>query len=359
MSLLPPFRLPPALREHVVATGPSAPSDPFSCLDFRGSSRGNIPDAEFLASSRSKGSFNWDREQGGFSLEWANYAEFEKWCRMEELASSIEFIMSTSRNDGILSSQWKLFVCGRQHSGGGREYEKKCPERERKIGIRKSGCCCQIVIKQYHHTSTVLGRYVSEHDHEIGAANIAYTRLSGATRERIKIMLDLKIDCYEIVSSRNQNSLAANLIHLKAHRIRNESPDGTRDQLISLKEINHIAHAFYSDKMRLHPDDAISTRLLIERLSAQGTHAFYKDKQDRTPIELGLPPDVFILCIQTRFQLDAFRRLGSGFIGIDATHNTTQYQNLLLFTIIARDHWGQGKYSAIIDLFDKKANFFK
>ena len=55
------------------------------------------------------------------------------------------------------------------------------------------------------------------------------------------------------------------------------------------------------------------------------------------------------------FQLDTFLHLGSGFIGIDATYNTTQYQNLLLFTIIARDHWGQGKYSAIIDRFDKRS----
>ena len=211
MSLLPPFRLPPALREHVVATGPSAPSEPFSCLDFRvdnGGSRGNIPSAEDLASSRSKGSFNWDREQGGFSREWANFAEFETWRRVEELASSIEFIVSTSRNDGILWSQWKLFVCGRQDSGGARGYEKKYPERERQIGIRKSGCRCQIVIKQYHHTSTVLGRYQAEHDHELGAANIAYTRLSGTTRERIKRMLDLKIDRYEIVSSRNQKQFS-------------------------------------------------------------------------------------------------------------------------------------------------------
>ena len=274
---------------------------------------------------------------------------------MKELTSSIEFIVLTSRNDGILWSQWKLFVCGRQNSGGVKEYEKKYPERECKIRIRKSGCRCQIVIKQYHHTSTVLGHYIAKHDHKLGAANIAYTCLSGTTQERIKIMLDQKINRYEIMSSRNQNSLVANLIHLKARKIRNESPDGTCDQLISVKEINHIAHAFDSDKMRLHPDDAISTRLLIKQLSAQGTHTFYTDKQDRTPIKLGLPPDVFILCIQISFQLDAFWHLGSGFIGIDATHNTTQYQHLLLFTIIARDHWGQGTCSAIIDLFDKRS----
>lgn len=43
--------------------------------------------------------------------------------------------------------------------------------------------------------------------------------------------------------------------------------------------------------------------------------------------------------------MDAFRRLGDGFIGIDATHNTTQYQDLLLFTIVARDRWGHGEWS--------------
>ena len=32
--------------------------------------------------------------------------------------------------------------------------------------------------------------------------------------------------------------------------------------------------------------------------------------------------DHLIVCLQTQFQLDAFRRLGSQFIGIDATHNT-------------------------------------
>ena len=48
------------------------------------------------------------------------------------------------------------------------------------------------------------------------------------------------------------------------------------------------------------------------------------------------------MCIQTPFQVDAFWRLGNGFIGIDATHNVTQYHNFLLFTIIARDRWGRG-----------------
>ncbi len=120
---------------------------------------------------------------------------------MEERACSIEFIASSTRERaGVHCSQWKLYVCGRQESGGDRGYEKKHPERERKIGIRKTGCGCHIIIKEYPHTSTVLGRYIAEYDHEIGAANIAYTRLSGSTQERIKTMLSHKIDPREIVS---------------------------------------------------------------------------------------------------------------------------------------------------------------
>ena len=114
-------------------------------------------------------------------------------------------------------------------------------------------------------------------------------------------------------------------------------PDRSRNQLLSLNEVNKIAQALDDDdKVRLHPDDAISTRLWVERLSKEGTCTFYKDKQDRPPDDSGLQ-DAFVLCIQTSFQLDASQHLGSGFIGIDATHNITQYQDLLLFMIIARD----------------------
>ena len=230
MSFLPCYRLPPTSRKHVLATRPSAPPltlcldlhvdtdepelEPVECessqssrginpdnaesLESSQSSRGSTPDsAESMESpqgsrgntpddadtpetSRSKGSFNWDHEKGGFSLEWADLAEFFTWRQEEERVYSIEFIASSSRTRGTLWSRRQLFVCGREASGG---YVKKLPGRERKAGTRKTGCCCQIMIKQYPHTSTVLGRYIAEHDHEVGFANIAYTRLSSAARE--------------------------------------------------------------------------------------------------------------------------------------------------------------------------------
>jgi MULE transposase domain len=76
---------------------------------------------------------------------------------------------------------------------------------------------------------------------------------------------------------------------------------------------------------------------------------FLKDKATDLPLGSDLDKTSFVLCIQTPFQLDAFRHLGNGFIRIDATHNTTQYPDFLLFTIIARDRWGHGMSSCILD----------
>ena len=221
MSRLPRYRLPPALRKHVLTTGLSAP--PLTlCLDFQVNSTdgrepelepedvedtespcGNTPDdAESPATSTSKGSFNWDREKGEFNIEWANLAAFETWRREEEQMYSIEFAASTTQPRTSLYTRHQLFVCGREASRGEVSYEKKNPDSERKIGTKKTGCGCHIWIKLYPHTSTILGCYVAEHDHEIGFANITYTRLSGSARERIKAMLTQKVEHHEIVSCR-------------------------------------------------------------------------------------------------------------------------------------------------------------
>ena len=186
MSILSRFRLPqaqaPVSREHVGTTGPSAP--PLEGrLDLRvdGRSCGDAPrNAECPATSRRQGSFNWDRENG-YTLKWANLAEFESWHWEEERHYSIKLIASSTKAQGRLWSRRQLFICGRERSGGG-TYTKKHPDWERKIETKKSGCRCQVIIKSYPHTPTILGRYLAEHDHEIGSANITYTHLSGIAR---------------------------------------------------------------------------------------------------------------------------------------------------------------------------------
>ena len=101
-----------------------------------------------------------------------------------------------------------------------------------------------------------------------------------------------------------------------------------------------MARVIQEENIRLHKEDAISTKLWVDRLKAKNICIFYKNKLDPPPSGSKLQGEDFVMCIQTAFQVDAFWHLRNGFIRIDATHNITQYPDFLLFTIIARDWWG-------------------
>jgi len=92
----------------------------------------------------------------------------------------------------------------------------------------------------------------------------------------------------------------------------------------------------------LHNEDIISTKLWIDKMEQENTHVFLKDNITQPPPGLNLDTEAFVMCMQTCFQVNMFRCLGDGFIGIDATYNVTQYPGFLLFTIVARDQWGHG-----------------
>jgi hypothetical protein len=106
------------------------------------------------------------------------------------------------------------------------------------------------------------------------------------------------------------------------------------------------------NEIRLDDNDAISVRIWITRLQQNGTKAVLKDKRDPPPPGLGLSQEVFVLCMQTEFQRDRFRALGSDFLSVDATHNTTQYAGVQLFTLIVRDLWGHGTLCGAFPLMD-------
>ena len=123
------------------------------------------------------------------------------------------------------------------------------------------------------------------------------------------------------------------------------APDGSRDKFVDFSDVSRVAQLVDAEMIRLHPQDGVSVKLWVERLKEENILIFYKDRLDASPPGLPMLEGHLILCIQTRYQLDAFRRLGNRFIGIDATHNTTQYPEIMLYTIIARDDWGHGAWS--------------
>ena len=154
--------------------------------------------ASIPATSRKVGSFIYDQEHCIYPLQWEDMSSFHAWRREEELAHSIELIASSTVSGGPLWLQKRIYVCARQLSGGPNKYNKKF-HRFRKIGTKKTGCRCRIIIKRYHHTSTIFGRYVNVHDHDLGLGNIAYMRLSRAARETVKAMLIQQVDRRAIV----------------------------------------------------------------------------------------------------------------------------------------------------------------
>ena len=49
------------------------------------------------------------------------------------------------------------------------------------------------------------------------------------------------------------------------------------------------------------------------------------------------------LILQVLYQKEMFEKHGHAFAGIDATHNTTHYENTSLFTMLVQDQWGHGQ----------------
>jgi hypothetical protein len=132
-------------------------------------------------------------------LEWPNIAKFEVWLKEEQLTKTIEFVLSSTKTGNWLWTEKQTYVCSCQTSGGQSKYEKQYLDRQCNIDSKKTGCRCQVAIKHYSHTLTILGHYAEQHNHEIQLANVAYTRLSHAAREKIKVLLKQKVDRKEIV----------------------------------------------------------------------------------------------------------------------------------------------------------------
>jgi hypothetical protein len=92
----------------------------------------------------------------------------------------------------------------------------------------------------------------------------------------------------------------------------------------------------------LDANDAHLTWIWVDKLQMQMEFMYYKDKQDPPPMGSDLAKNLFALCIQTKFQKGTYGCLENRFLGIDMTHNVTQYKGILLFMLMAQDKWGHG-----------------
>ena len=116
------------------------------------------------------------------------------------------------------------------------------------------------------------------------------------------------------------------------------------DYHITMCDINRYCCIMQDVKIHLDDNNMILLQLWVLQLQQGSAKCVLKDRQDPPPPKSGLSPDSFVLIIQNKFQLDCFCKLGQFFLSIDATHNTTQYAGLQLFTLLVRDLWGHGMH---------------
>lgn len=129
-----------------------------------------------------------------------------------------------------------------------------------------------------------------------------------------------------------------------------EESVAARTEFIQLCDIRSIEKEIEAETVRLHPDDGQSTIRWVERLRSKGHLLGFKSRTDPVPTGSNLAPDLFLLMIQTDWQRRKFAKYGEPLLCIDATHNTTMYENLNLTTLVVRDKWGHGVFSSDLRL---------
>ncbi|KAJ7161351.1 hypothetical protein C8R43DRAFT_992541 [Mycena crocata] len=118
----------------------------------------------------------------GYTLLFPNLEAFYEWRNKEEEVQMVEFVKGDTHGSKAVPPRFKdhtKLVCARHSRSGRKKYVKKHPERVRKVPSRKldgEGCQASISFKTYYDTDEVRACYISQHSHEIGLANLPFTR---------------------------------------------------------------------------------------------------------------------------------------------------------------------------------------
>ncbi|KAJ7150786.1 hypothetical protein C8R46DRAFT_1305589, partial [Mycena filopes] len=258
------------------------------------------------------------------------------WLREEEKKLTIQFSSKEARpNKAKKDHQWlvkHIYVCARQGSGGKSKYVQKHRDRVRNIPARRAedGCTCRLTVKTYPGTSVLLGLYLPDHSHPIGRENMVYTRISAETRAEIERLLreGMRPD---LVLNKTRG-----LVHTEDGLLALGDQPARREEFINARDVHRIESSqkkIEAETVRLNANDGLSTLEWVAKLRERDSLLGFKATSD-PPLPLSnLADDAFVLAIQTPYQHRCYEKWGKEFMGVDATHNTTYYENMSLFTL--------------------------
>ena len=130
-----------------------------------------------------------------------------------------------------------------------------------------------------------------------------------------------------------------------------------RKQLATFRDVYRIQKSIEEETIRLAGGDGSSVVAWAEKLKAEGHFMSLKTSSRAPPPGSNLAGEIFILIIQTKYQRECWRKHGHRFAGLDATHNTTHYENMSLFTLLIRDKWGHGMSNTFLIEKNPRLNF--
>lgn len=121
-----------------------------------------------------------------------------------------------------------------------------------------------------------------------------------------------------------------------------------QNEFISRADIRRVEKSIEEETIRLGQKDGESVLAWAQRLEAQGALLAFKPANDTPPNGSNLDSDVFVLIIQTKYMREKWEEWGDDFAGLDATHNTSHYDGMSLFTLMCRDRWGHGRLLSVL-----------
>ncbi|KAJ7040386.1 hypothetical protein C8F04DRAFT_1254137 [Mycena alexandri] len=172
------FRLSEAIQPHLVV--PAAPQS--SVQQFQTANTNNTFPTNAPVTSGTKQPYGSGDTDDGYTLVFPNLESFHEWRNLEEETKMVEFVKGDTHGSKAVPPRFKdhtKLVCARHSRSGRKKYVKKHPERVRKVPSRKldgEGCSASISFKTYFDTEEVRACYVAQHSHEIGLANLPFTR---------------------------------------------------------------------------------------------------------------------------------------------------------------------------------------
>ena len=123
-----------------------------------------------------------------------------------------------------------------------------------------------------------------------------------------------------------------------------QSSQTRRCEFVTHADVRRIEKMIEEETIRLASQDGASVLEWVEKLRERGHFVALKSSSDLPPTDSGLEKDTFVMIIQTQYQWNCWRKHASRYAGVDATHNTTHYENMSLFTLLVRDRWGHGMF---------------